>query len=510
MTVSVERHLILSAQLSDIRFWDVQSGFGYVFRAQWRATALSTPIEVVLKVPKRSDKHWDAKAFGEELNVMAAVLHPNVVRFIGMWPRPDHMVVAATGAAYAIVTEYVPSGTLTQRVTGSRLLPATRVDVLWQLASAVAHLHGAGVVHRDLKPDNVLLTAQNEVKLCDFGLSRFGRVPSIADSDPHDSAPSSSGGSGSVRLDETEPFGTAVYAAPEQFSAQHDTALTSAVDVYAFGGVMYFLLTAQAPWTQELKELTDLKAESGGLATHKQSALIAQWVVAGRRPALSAELEREHWQYVQLMRWCWQPLPSARPRMSQVQSELQYMHASMCAPSGPSGQLPGAGTFPSLSLLSGADSASQSGAGAVLGLVSGSLPALSSSTAGSTAESRPSPASHPVFNSKLEPLASSADIGLVANAPALQWPFASWLSGAQAAVEVTSSCNSALGVSGAVPFAQFPALDVSGHCDARTQILAPQTAYRRRPMSASAGSSSLKVHCSKRDQLLRIVVAQVE
>ncbi len=157
MPVGVEHHSIVSAQLSDIRFWNVQSGFGFVFRAQFRATSQSAPIEVVLKVPKHShDKQWDAKAFGEELNVMAAVIHPNVVRFIGVWPRPNQMPIAATGAAYAVVTEYVAAGTLTQRLSGSagfRLLPATRVDVLWQLACAVAHLHGAGVVHRDLKPE---------------------------------------------------------------------------------------------------------------------------------------------------------------------------------------------------------------------------------------------------------------------------------------------------------------------------------------------------------------------
>jgi serine/threonine protein kinase len=182
----VEHHLIVSAQLSGIRFWDVQSGFGYVFRAQFRATAQSAPLEVVLKVPKHSQKEWDAKAFGEEMNVMAAVVHPHVVRFIGVWQRPDQMPIAATGAAYAVVTEYVASGTLTQRISGSgvfRLLSATRVDVLWQLAGAVAHLHGAGVVHRDLKPDNVLLSSEWEVKLCDFGLSRFGHSrssPSIA------------------------------------------------------------------------------------------------------------------------------------------------------------------------------------------------------------------------------------------------------------------------------------------------------------------------------------------
>jgi serine/threonine protein kinase len=367
-----EQHLIISAQLSDIQFMDVQSGFGYVFTAQFRASPASAPVQVVLKVPKHCEKQWDAKAFGEELNVMCAVMHENLVRFLGVWVRPDEAPVAQTGAAYAVVTEYVASGTLSARVacSGSFRVPAvTRVDMLWQLASAMVHLHGAGVVHRDVKPDNVLVTDRWEVKLCDFGLSRFGRAaPSQS------SASSSSGGSTShsnslqqsVHLDATEAYGTASYAAPEQFdrALSGSNGLTSAVDVYAFGGVMYFLLTAAAPWSHELKAAAQAEAEavaarvharsaaaggsgSSGNSAHdskaatKQSALIRQWVLQGRRPALSADVTRDNPQYVRLMERCWQQMPAARPSMREVQSALQALHALLCAaPSGASVQMP--------------------------------------------------------------------------------------------------------------------------------------------------------------------------
>jgi serine/threonine protein kinase len=340
---NVEHHIILSSQLSKIRFWDVQSGFGFVFTAQFCATAQSAPIQVVLKVPKHTDSAWDQKAFGEEVNVMATVLHPNVVRFIGVWPRPDKAPIAQTGAPFAVVTEYVESGTLTQRVSGSgdfKLLPVTRVDVLWQISSAVAHLHNAGVVHRDLKPDNVLLTARGEVKLCDFGLSRFG-LPRLAE------------GGQSVLLGVTQAFGTLNYAAPEQLDGKSSTqaGLGSAVDVYAFGGVMYYLLTGQQPWNKELLQAqAEAQAEAHAQRSTASSisvgdakavqkhplpalSLVSQWVLAGRRPALSSELRRENWQYVQLMEWCWQHVPSSRPSMSQVQTELQSMHAALSFPS---------------------------------------------------------------------------------------------------------------------------------------------------------------------------------
>jgi serine/threonine protein kinase len=498
--VGVEHHLIVSAQLSDIRFWDVQSGFGYVFRAQFRATVQSAPVQVVLKVPQRSAQEWDQKSFNEELNVMAAVMHPNVVRFIGVWPRPDQMPIAATGAAYAVVTEYVASGTLTQReLSGSRSgsdgfvqFAVPRVDVLWQLAGAVLHLHGAGVVHRDLKPENVLLTGRNEVKLCDFGLSRFGRVSSTATASNSESnlSLSAAQGSGSkqrVQLDATQAFGTLSYAAPEQFAATatESAALTSAVDVYAFGGVMYFLLTLQAPWSQELKTL---KAERKGMkrseAIQKQSALIAQWVVAGRRPALSAELERDNQPYVRLMRWCWQQAPQDRPSMSEVQSELQRIHASLTAPTVASVQLMAAplaaGTYPSLSLVPGVGAGASAGAAGFSPLSnsgsfpsslssssssasascsisgSGSAPTSASAASASTpvsasaATSAPSPyppsasqsALKSTLGSKLEPLASSSALGTApgagAGAAVLQWPFAASHS---AALEVAGSHN---------------------------------------------------------------------
>jgi serine/threonine protein kinase len=468
----VEHHLIVSAQLSDIRFWDVQSGFGYVFRAQFRATAKSPPLQVVLKVPKHSEKVWDAKAFGEELQVMAAVMHPHVVRFIGVWPRPDQQPIAGTGAAYAVVTEYVASGTLTQRVLsamspnasasasgngsgsgggGFRLLPVTCVDVLWQLAGAVAHLHGAGVVHRDLKPDNVLLTAQNEVKLCDFGLSRFGRTSSTTatagsigpNPNTHFSAAQgrdSGGGQtmqSGVQLDATQPFGTAQYAAPEQFSATEteSPALSSAVDVYAFGGVMYFLLTAQAPWTQELKQ-AEAEAEkqkqqppstSAAPASAKASdskaaqsaALIVRWLGVGRRPALSAELEREHSQYVQLMQRCWQQLPSARPSMSQVQTELQSLHALLTTPSLQSSKtgealrpLAGGGVMAAAAAL-GSETKAATEAGSVgsftFGLGGGFVAVGDGCGAGSAGSAAHKPAS-----SALRALASSTTLGLSA------------------------------------------------------------------------------------------------
>jgi serine/threonine protein kinase len=264
MPEGVAYHVITSPQISDIRFLDVQSGFGYVFTALFRATPQSAAQKVVLKVPKSSPNgsDWDAKAFNEEVAVLGAVVHAHVVRLIGVWPALDQAPLNACGAAFALVMAYVDGGTLTSLLqhlqrrssttttpsanatssSGSaassahsfHLLPVVRLELLWQVCSAVACLHAHGVVHRDLKPDNVLVgystgagagagagsssssSNQLHVKLCDFGLSVFltsNELISLA--------------------------GTLQYAAPEQLTA--GAVITSAVDVYAFGCVMYFL-----------------------------------------------------------------------------------------------------------------------------------------------------------------------------------------------------------------------------------------------------------------------------
>ncbi len=484
--------------MSDIRFWDVQSGFGYVFRAQFRATAKSAPIQVVLKVPKHSERQWDLQAFGEELNVLATVLHPHVVRLIGVWPWPEQTPIVETAAPYAVVMEYVASGTLTERVSSSgafRLLATTRVDVLWQLASAVAHLHSIGVVHRDLKPDNVLLTDALEVKLCDFGLSRFGR----RSSNNHGSSTSgSSGGSssnnlnsnsnsnssagssassaskntdsivGPVQLDVTEAFGTLRYAAPEQLTASAGGAvLSSAVDVYAFGGVMYFLLTAHAPWDEE----------------HKQP-VIAQWVVEGRRPSLSAELRRDNLQYVRLMEWCWQQAPSDRPTMSQVQSELQVLHSLLTAPSAvlplttQAAPLAGAGSFPSLSLVPGSGSRVESGT--ILGPAStsaGSGFASQPDFAPLTAESG-SAGNAKYSSSALKPLDSSGAIA----------PFAPILSPLAPSAASSLPPSSAVVASTASP--DPASASAAANPSAQTLLPSLPTAAAA-PVSAESGSSLL-------------------
>jgi serine/threonine protein kinase len=128
-----------------------------------------------------------------------------------------------------IVLEYASGGSLADRLRISGALPpAEAVRIVAQLADALAHLHARGIVHRDVKPSNVLFTARGELRLADFGVA--ARV----------------GSRGTLGEDWEElRVGTAPYAAPEQWAAP---SAHPAADVYALGVVLYELLTARLPW----------------------------------------------------------------------------------------------------------------------------------------------------------------------------------------------------------------------------------------------------------------------
>ena len=130
-----------------------------------------------------------------------------------------------------IVLEYAPGGSLADRLRVSGTLPpADAVRIISQLADVLSRLHARGIVHRDVKPSNVLFTARGELRLADFGVAaRIGSRGTLAD--------------------EWEELrvGTPPYAAPEQWTAPA-TSGHPAADVYALGVVLYELLTARLPW----------------------------------------------------------------------------------------------------------------------------------------------------------------------------------------------------------------------------------------------------------------------
>jgi uncharacterized protein len=198
-----------------------RGGMGVVLRARDPAVGRDVAIKVLLGGGLRNAT--SQKRFAREAKGLARVSHPNVVRV--------HAYGIASGGEPYIVMELLDGESLEQRLEREGTLkPDEAVSVVTELCGAVAACHVAGVLHRDLKPDNVVVTQGGTLKLTDFGLVR--------DVDPSVSR---------TQLTQTGIFlGTPGYWAPEQASGGRGQ-VGVRTDVYGLGAVLFALLTNRPP-----------------------------------------------------------------------------------------------------------------------------------------------------------------------------------------------------------------------------------------------------------------------
>ena len=179
-----------------------------------------TSTEVVLKVLGHLSEDEGSQIvfdrFLREYAIASAIRHPNIVRIFDFGVADDH--------AY-IVMEYFPAGDLRARIRQG--IPARQALAhLRQMAGALAVLHGSGVLHRDLKPGNVMLREDGSVVLIDFGLSRLLEIEGTIT------------GYGEI-------FGTPYHMSPEQ---GHGRATDERSDVYSLGIIFFEMLTQRKPY----------------------------------------------------------------------------------------------------------------------------------------------------------------------------------------------------------------------------------------------------------------------
>lgn len=197
-------------------------GMGEVYLARHRRMNRTVAVKV-LAAPD-GDVETMQKRFERETEITALLAHANVVTAFDA--RED------AGVRY-LVTEYLPGGDLGQLLRGRGPLPvATAVASVRQAALGLAHAHRKGVVHRDVKPGNLLLDSTGAVRVADWGLAR---IQSDA------AAPKSA-----TLTDLGLVLGTVDYLAPEQAS-RADLA-TGSADIYSLGCVLYFLLAGRPPF----------------------------------------------------------------------------------------------------------------------------------------------------------------------------------------------------------------------------------------------------------------------
>jgi serine/threonine-protein kinase len=192
----------------------------------WKATdeVLGRTVAVKVLHPRMfADPGFGAR-FRTEARVMAALRHPGVV---DVYDYGENGGEGGTPIAY-LVMAYVDSEPLSERISAAGTLePAETMAIVAQTARALRAAHSAGVVHRDVKPGNLLIRPDGHVVLVDFGVARSSDATSAA------------------LTGVNEVVGTALYMAPEQVAKRP---ITPATDIYALGAVAYHCLAGAPPF----------------------------------------------------------------------------------------------------------------------------------------------------------------------------------------------------------------------------------------------------------------------
>jgi eukaryotic-like serine/threonine-protein kinase len=177
--------------------------------------------DVALKVLRRqhAENEEFIKLFRREARSAAALNHPNVVP-VYYWGRSED-------GRYYMTMEYISGGTLKDRV-GGPLDPSDVIGLGLQVADALRFAHERGVIHRDVKPHNILLTEAGDAKVADFGIARATNATTTSQSSPF--------------------MGTAGYMSPEQAKGE---SVGPASDLYSLGVVLYEALTSELPYSAE-------------------------------------------------------------------------------------------------------------------------------------------------------------------------------------------------------------------------------------------------------------------
>ena len=191
-------------------------GTSSVYLAESERAGEMVVLKVLRDSPTAGDEHTQFTRFLQEYELISKVRHPNVVRIFDLGIADDHAYLAM---------EYFPRGDL-RSLIASGLDGSEALSYLAQMAAALEVVHAVGVLHRDLKPGNIMLRADGSVALIDFGLAKHVQT---------DAEITATG----------EIFGTPYYMSPEQ---GHGQSLDERSDLYSIGVIFYEMLMRQKPY----------------------------------------------------------------------------------------------------------------------------------------------------------------------------------------------------------------------------------------------------------------------
>jgi len=217
---------------------------------------------------------------------MAEVLrHTSIVNFVGAVHFPGML---------ALVTEFCPFGDLNSALKKYQFPYALKLKALLDAARAMDYLHQSGLIHRDLKTENLLIVSleamsQTVCKLSDFGtargLNQFAQAKS---------------------MNLTKGVGTPIFMAPEMLTGSQ--AYAESADIYSFGVMMCHVANNELPYTRDRRFETSYQ--------------FVQKVIAGMRPELKGDVPAD---YKKLMMQCWDKNPSVRPPFCDISEQLEDM-----------------------------------------------------------------------------------------------------------------------------------------------------------------------------------------
>ncbi|MAE63871.1 MAG: hypothetical protein CMJ18_06320 [Phycisphaeraceae bacterium] len=195
-----------------------EGGMGAVYRAQHSRLSRSVAIKVLK--PHTAASPGFHERFQREARALARLDHPNIVKVFDF----GHV-----GAFPYIVMEYVEGANLRVLLKSGALGAEDVLEIIPQLCDALSYAHSKGVVHRDIKPDNILIDDEGRVRIADFGLAKLANedlpTPPLTRTD--------------------QVMGTPHYMAPEQ--VEHPTEVDHRADIFSLGVVFYEMLTGELP-----------------------------------------------------------------------------------------------------------------------------------------------------------------------------------------------------------------------------------------------------------------------
>ncbi len=220
-----------------------------VYLAERESTRFRVVLKVLRQVPGHGVTVGAFDRFLHEYETIADIVHPHVVRIYDLGVADDHAHIAM---------EYLGGGDLRARIEKG-IAERQGVQYLKQIASGLSAVHEMGVLHRDLKPGNIMLRLDGSLALIDFGLAKKAKLESEI-------------------TDKGEIFGTPYYMSPEQ---GHGGAVDARSDIYSLGVIFFEMLTGKKPFRAD--------TAMGVIFKHANSPVPA---LPGRLGAYQALLDR--------------------------------------------------------------------------------------------------------------------------------------------------------------------------------------------------------------------------